>query len=322
MPSPAVRPMEPHDVDAVHHVTVAAFADLARRLGEPPEPPPPVEGARLRLGRVQRTDPGGAWVAERGGEVVGASLGIVREGLWGLSLLVVRPDAQSTGIGRELLDRAHDYADGARGRVVLGSPDPRALRAYARLGLALHPAVRALGRPRERRDATGGPAGHARGSAADRRPSTARCVARRTARTSGRCSTWAARCSCSTSAATRSCATAPCGSWPPPTRRPRDAPARLPGRRGHQRRGGRVDHQRPGLGDRAVPGRRARPTDGRRRVPGRRRRPVRALPAKWGLFVTASITLSSWPPNHARCPARSSPSPEAAAASAARSPKR
>jgi GNAT superfamily N-acetyltransferase len=148
MPSPVVRPMEPHDVDAVHHATVAAFADLARRLGEPPEPPPPVEGARMRLGRVQRTDPGGAWVAERGGEVVGASLGIVREGLWGLSLLVVRPDAQSTGIGRELLDRAHDYADGARGRVVLGSPDVRALRAYARLGLALHPAVRARGRPR------------------------------------------------------------------------------------------------------------------------------------------------------------------------------
>ena len=97
---------------------------------------------------MQRTDPGGAWVAERGGEVVGASLGIVREGVWGLSLLVVRPDAQSTGAGRELLDRAHDYGDGARGRVVLGSPDARALRAYARLGLALHPALRAPGRPR------------------------------------------------------------------------------------------------------------------------------------------------------------------------------
>ena len=148
MAPPAVRPMEARDADAVHYVSVAAFADLARRLGEPPEPPPPVEGARLRVGRVQRTDPGGAWVAERDGEVVGASLGIVREGLWGLSLLVVRPDAQSSGIGRELLDRAHAYADGAHGRVVLASPDPRALRSYARLGLAMHPAVRALGRPR------------------------------------------------------------------------------------------------------------------------------------------------------------------------------
>jgi len=140
--------MQARDVDAVHHVSVAAFEDLARRFGEQPEPPAPVTDARLRVGRLRATDPGGAWVAERRGEVVGASLGIVREGLWGLSLLVVRPDAQSSGAGRELLSRAYEYGDGARGRVVLASPDARALRSYARLGLALHPSLRASGRPR------------------------------------------------------------------------------------------------------------------------------------------------------------------------------
>ena len=85
-------------------------------------------------------------MAERDGEVVGGALAIVREGVWGLSLLVVRPDAQSSGAGRELLARAFAYGDGARGHIVLASRDPRALRAYARLGLALHPAVMARGR--------------------------------------------------------------------------------------------------------------------------------------------------------------------------------
>jgi hypothetical protein len=70
----------------------------------------------------------------------------MREGVWGLSLLIVRPDAQSNGVGRELLARSWDYGRDARGWIVLASRDPRALRSYARLGLDLHPAVAARGR--------------------------------------------------------------------------------------------------------------------------------------------------------------------------------
>jgi predicted N-acetyltransferase YhbS len=143
-----VRPMEPRDVDAVFVVSVAAFADLERRMGLPESPPPGVGGARIRISRLLRTDPGGAWVAERDGEVVGAVLAIVREGVWGLSLLIVRPEAQSSGIGRELLARAWEHGRAARGRIILSSADTRALRAYARLGLELHPALAARGRPR------------------------------------------------------------------------------------------------------------------------------------------------------------------------------
>jgi GNAT superfamily N-acetyltransferase len=148
VPGPSVRPLETRDIEAVHDISVDAFRDLARRFDERPEPAGPLAPARIRIGRLLSTDPGGAWVAEQGGEVVGCGLAILREGVWGLSLLVVRPDAQSTGLGRELLARAWAYGDGARGRIILASRDPRALRSYSRLGLDFHPAVAARGRPR------------------------------------------------------------------------------------------------------------------------------------------------------------------------------
>jgi GNAT superfamily N-acetyltransferase len=147
VPEPSIRPLEPRDIDAVHYISVAAFEDLARRFGDPPEPAGPIAATRTRIGRLLAADPGGAWVAERGGEVVGCALALLREGVWGLSLLVVRPDAQSSGVGRELLQRARAYGDDARGWIVLASRDPRALRSYARLGMDLHPALAARGRP-------------------------------------------------------------------------------------------------------------------------------------------------------------------------------
>jgi GNAT superfamily N-acetyltransferase len=145
VPAPSVRPLEPRDIDSVHHVMTAAFQDLNVRMGEPPEPEGPIAASRIRVARCLATDPGGSWVAERAGAVVGCALAIVREGVWGLSLLIVGPDAQSGGTGRELLARAFEYGNGARGWIVLASRDPRALRSYARLGLDLHPAVAARG---------------------------------------------------------------------------------------------------------------------------------------------------------------------------------
>jgi GNAT superfamily N-acetyltransferase len=142
------RPMRPDDADAVQDCAVRAFEDLDRRLGEEYPAPPPQRGAAvLRLRHLVATDPGGAWVAERDGAVAGAALALVREGLWGLSLLVTDPGAQSLGAGRELLRLARAYGDGASGHVILSSGDPRAMRAYARLGLALHPCISAAGAP-------------------------------------------------------------------------------------------------------------------------------------------------------------------------------
>ncbi|HEY3020054.1 MAG TPA: GNAT family N-acetyltransferase [Solirubrobacteraceae bacterium] len=100
---------------------------------------------RSRIAHLLETDPGGAWVAESGGRVVGVALALLREGLWGLSLFAVEPELQDNGIGRRLLEAALGYADGARGAMVLSSTDPRAMRRYALAGFALRPLVAAAG---------------------------------------------------------------------------------------------------------------------------------------------------------------------------------
>jgi GNAT superfamily N-acetyltransferase len=139
--------MRTDDARAVHDVSVVTFQDLEARFHHPPSAPPPSAAPLTRFEHLIDTDPGGAWVAEEAGGIVGAALAIDRDGVWGLSLLVVLPDHQSSGIGRALLERARRYADGGRrGAIILASPDHRALRAYARAGFEMHPCMDAEGR--------------------------------------------------------------------------------------------------------------------------------------------------------------------------------
>lgn len=141
--------MRDADAPAVLELMVAAFTDLERRLGIEPHPYPGDPGPGLiRIRHLLATDPGGAWAADDDDGLAGAALAIMREGVWGLSLLVVRPGAQSAGLGSALLRRALDHGAGARGGIILGSSDPRALRAYARAGFALHPTLEGRGVPR------------------------------------------------------------------------------------------------------------------------------------------------------------------------------
>jgi GNAT superfamily N-acetyltransferase len=142
-----LRPMREDDVPAAHELNVETFEDVQRQRGETIDPRPDPAMAHIRYRHLVRTDPGGAWVAEDEHGLAGVALASLREGVWGLSLLVVRPELQSGGLGRTLLRQAHEYANGARGRIILSSRDPRALRSYFRLGLQLHPAIWATGRP-------------------------------------------------------------------------------------------------------------------------------------------------------------------------------
>jgi GNAT superfamily N-acetyltransferase len=146
----SVRPMAVEDVDAVMAVVNAANADQVAR-GVIPQPPPRTAAQtavnrRAHVRFVERDGPG-AWVAIREGAVVGMAEAIRRDGFWGLSMLFVRPEDQSRGVGRALLEATLGYAEGADIRMIQSSPDPRAMRRYAQVGLAMHPTAEISGSP-------------------------------------------------------------------------------------------------------------------------------------------------------------------------------
>ena len=124
-----LRPLTPDDGEAVADLMHAAWGIENR------------EWPVVRSRHLVQTDPGGAWAVEAGGEVVGVALALVREGLWGLSLLIVREDHQSAGHGRTLMNAALAHGEGADAGLILASDDPRALRTYWRAGFALRPSL-------------------------------------------------------------------------------------------------------------------------------------------------------------------------------------
>ncbi len=90
-------------------------------------------------------DPQGAWVAVDGERVVGVALALEREGVWILSLFAVEEEYRDAGVGRKLLDRALDYAEGCKGAMLASSTHPAAMRRYALAGFDLLPTLMASG---------------------------------------------------------------------------------------------------------------------------------------------------------------------------------
>ena len=124
-------------------VNRAADEQLERAAGNEPEPWSETGTERFLTGmrRFIDLDPRGAWVAEDASGIVGMAEAVRRGGFWGLSMLFVHPRAQSQGIGRALIGKTLDYADGADVRMIMSSEDPRAIRRYSRAGLSINPGV-------------------------------------------------------------------------------------------------------------------------------------------------------------------------------------
>lgn len=148
----AYRPMTEDDVPAA----VAAFdsgllAMLARH--QLPVTGNSIQDERRRLDRTRHflgTDPGGSWVAQDGGTVIGMSQSFVRENYWILSQLGTVPGRQGHGVGRELLRLALSHGDPHSPGTIQCSRDPKAMALYTSFGFVLHPVVAAWGvmRPR------------------------------------------------------------------------------------------------------------------------------------------------------------------------------
>lgn len=145
-PSPqvAVRPMTPEVADAAARVMEISSDQADLEDNRTPEPVSPERRAAFyrRVARFSVSDPQGCFVAEDdAGQVVGMAASIRRGSFWGLSLLFVHPDRQSSGIGRLLLTHALRNAADARTAMIMSSPDPRAIRPYALTGFDLHPGM-------------------------------------------------------------------------------------------------------------------------------------------------------------------------------------
>ncbi|PZF82283.1 GNAT family N-acetyltransferase [Jiangella anatolica] len=122
-----IRPMRPEDVEAARPLAAAG------------------DGWAERAGHLLTTDPGGCWVADDAGAVVGVAIALRRDLLWVLSSFAVRPDHQDGGIGAALLDAAVGYGAGCLRGLLTSGPDPQALRLYRRAGFTLHPTMRLSG---------------------------------------------------------------------------------------------------------------------------------------------------------------------------------
>ncbi len=147
MPSPTstIRPLRPADVAEAEQVTAESFHALDRLTLPRAWPDPEPRGAarsrswQVRTEHLLGTDPGGCWVAEEDGRMVGVATSLVREGTWILSSYAVRPSHQGRGVGKPLLAAALHHGRGALRGMLCSSADPRAARVYRQAGLSLHP---------------------------------------------------------------------------------------------------------------------------------------------------------------------------------------
>lgn len=124
-----------------------AHRTLSAEYGETDPPITDEDVGRLtrRIRYFLATDPGGSWVADDGGAMVGFAQASLRDGYWMLSLLATDPAHQGKGIGRGLLERALTLGPPDSPGTIQSSRDPAAMALYASAGFALHPAVMANG---------------------------------------------------------------------------------------------------------------------------------------------------------------------------------
>jgi GNAT superfamily N-acetyltransferase len=144
-PQVQIRPLAATDVAAAEEVADTALSAVGPIDTAPPPREDRAQRGRARIAHLLSTDPGGAWVATAGGDVIGMAMSLVREGVWGLSLFAVAAEHQARGIGRRLLDASLKHGAPWRGGIVLSSTDPKAMRRYSRAGFALRPTVSASG---------------------------------------------------------------------------------------------------------------------------------------------------------------------------------
>lgn len=146
-----VRPMREGDLEAFAEVTATSYYEVDARTYQRARPDPVRRPAgrnghwvrRIRQALV--TDPGGCWVAEVDGLVVGGAVSRVRELMWILASFAVLPQFQGRGIGTQLVAAAMHHGRGCLRGMLSASADPGAVRRYRLAGFDLHPQMLLIG---------------------------------------------------------------------------------------------------------------------------------------------------------------------------------
>ncbi|HWE65122.1 MAG TPA: GNAT family N-acetyltransferase [Acidimicrobiales bacterium] len=145
-----LRPMTEDDVPGAVEAFDRGFLAMRARYGLPVTANS-IQDERRRQNRTRHflaTDPGGSWVADDDGSIVGMSQSLVRDDYWMLSQLGTVPGRQGRGLGRELLRLALSHGEATSPGTIQCSRDPKAMALYSSFGFELHPVVAAWGQLR------------------------------------------------------------------------------------------------------------------------------------------------------------------------------
>jgi GNAT superfamily N-acetyltransferase len=128
----------PEDSRTTYEIFIEAADHLARTHGWTPvnRPADPPERFLAFRASVLRHDPGGFWVAEADGGLVGFGIAVQREHIWYLAALHVRPAYQARGVGAEIIRRALAAAmPGSLLTVGADARNPMSNALYGRFGM-------------------------------------------------------------------------------------------------------------------------------------------------------------------------------------------
>lgn len=148
------RPVRPDELAACAEVWRDGINDYTRRLNQPDVPPETASLLRL-YAHLQSTDPERFIVATMpsndGERVVAFAAALMRERLWFLSMLFVRPGLQGAGVGRALLSRvAPNHGEASFRSTATDSAQPISNALYASEGIVPRvPLLNLIGLPQQ-----------------------------------------------------------------------------------------------------------------------------------------------------------------------------